>query len=96
MRPEYYPKESWKARNILQVFMRTIDCMEKEVSTSDVLIGKLMARKDATLNFYYTPRVLTDNSLIFDKEQMTGWCNEAYASIINDTTAMRTFALKRG
>lgn len=96
MRPENYPAESWKAKNILQVFMRTVDLMEKEVSTSDVIIGKLLARKDVTLNFYYTPRVLTDNSLVFDKEQMTGWWNEAYASVMDDTMAVRTVALKRG
>ncbi len=96
MRPENYPRESWKAKNILQVFMRTVDVMEKEVSTSDVLIGKLLARKDVTLNFYYTPRVLTDNSLIFDEKQMSGWWDEAYASVMNDTIAMRTVALRRG
>jgi len=30
------------------------------------------------LNFYYTPTILTTNSLIFDKEKMTKWWQSGF------------------
>lgn len=78
-RPKVYPIENWKANGIWSVLMRTIDLMEREVSYSDVIIANLLANdNDVKLNIYYTPRVLTDNSLIFNKEIMTAWWDEGY------------------
>lgn len=98
LRPEIFPIENWKGKNILDVFMRTIDLMQTEVSESDVLIGKLMAEKKVVLNLYFTPRVLTTNSLMFDKKQMTEWWNEAYDSIKNspDNLPKQSFVFKKG
>ena len=78
-RPKVYPKDNWEPDGILDVLMRTIDLMEREISYSDVLIGRLIAGdKDITLNIRYTPRVLTKNSLVFNKEIMTAWWYEGY------------------
>ena len=64
---------------MFEVLTRTIDLMEREISYSDVLIGKLIAQnKNVTLNFYYTPYLLTKNSLIFNKEEMEKWWKEGY------------------
>ena len=50
------------------------------VEKHNVTIGKLAAKnKDVKLNLYYTPSVLTMNSLIFDKEKMALWWKEGYA-----------------
>ncbi len=50
------------------------------VEKHNVTIGKLAAKNnDVKLNLYYTPTVLTMNSLIFDKEKMTLWWKEGYA-----------------
>ena len=49
------------------------------VEKHNVTIGKLAARhKDVKLNLYYTPTVLTVNSLIFDKKKMARWWEEGY------------------
>jgi adenine-specific DNA-methyltransferase len=79
LRPEKYEEEKWKPKNMFDVLTRTIDLMEKEISISDVVIAKLQAKeKNVKLNFYYTPYKLTDNSLIFNKEQMEKWWKEGY------------------
>lgn len=50
------------------------------VEKHNVTIGKLAAKnKNVKLNLYYTPTVLTMNSLIFDKEKMTLWWKQGYA-----------------
>lgn len=69
----------WKSTNILDLFLRTIDIMNMEISNDDVMIGQLNGRlKEITLNFYYTPYKLTDNCIMFDKEEMTGWWDLGY------------------
>lgn len=82
LRPEFYNKDNWNPDNMFDVMMRTIDLMQKEISSSDVLIGKLKAHeREVVLNFYYTPYNLTNNSLIFDREQMLKWWQEGYEYI---------------
>jgi predicted patatin/cPLA2 family phospholipase len=79
LRPEFYDKENWNPDNMFDVMLRTIDLMQKEISTSDVLIGKLKAGiKEVKLNFYYTPYNLTNNALVFNKEEMLKWWKEGY------------------
>jgi len=53
--------------------------MLENVERHNITIGKLSAKqKDVTLNLYYTPTVLTTNSLVFDKEQMKKWWKSGY------------------
>jgi len=55
-------------RNLVHGILRTIDMMHSELYKDDVQIGKLKAKtEDITLNLFYTPRKLTNNSLVFDK-----------------------------
>lgn len=66
-------------RNLLHGILTEIDMMHNELSKDDVQIGKLKAKdEEVVLNFYYTPRKLTNNSLVFDKEVMTDWWEEGY------------------
>ena len=45
-----------------------------QVEHHDIIEGKLAAMSaDATLNTYYTPTKLTENSLVFNKEEMREW-----------------------
>tara|TARA_R110000751_G_scaffold39596_1_gene93886 strand:- start:174 stop:1139 length:966 start_codon:yes stop_codon:yes gene_type:complete len=68
-------------RNAFHYIFRTIDLMMLEIGRSDIQIGKLKAKdEDVKLNFYYTPRKLTNNSLIFNKENMASWWEEGYIS----------------
>ena len=66
-------------RNIFHGILTEIDMMHYELSKDDVQIGKLKALVgEININFYYTPRKLTNNSLIFDKVVMEGWWDEGF------------------
>ncbi|TXD82340.1 patatin-like phospholipase family protein [Subsaximicrobium wynnwilliamsii] len=48
--------------------------MVDRIENSNIRIGKFVAtNNDAIINFYYTPTVLTTNSLVFRKDKMTQW-----------------------
>ena len=52
---------------------------EEVIEEQNVKIGKFTANyQDALINFYYTPTILTTNSLVFDQEQMTKWWKSGY------------------
>lgn len=66
-------------RNLMHGIITEIDMMHNELLRDDIQIGKLKAKnEDVIINFYYTPRKLTNNSLIFDKDIMTEWWEEGY------------------
>lgn len=51
----------------------------EQVSKHNVSIGKLASvHHDVQLNLYYTPTILTTNSLVFDKELMTEWWEQGF------------------
>jgi NTE family protein len=53
--------------------------MLDRIEYQNINIGKFVAsNQDAIINFYYTPTVLTTNSLIFDKEKMTKWWQSGF------------------
>lgn len=60
---------------MLNLFGHLLDQVER----NDVEIGKLAAKtNNATLNLYYTPTSLTENSLIFSKRLMEKWWLQGY------------------
>ncbi len=53
--------------------------MADRIEKQNIRIGKLVAANNsAIVNLYYTPTVLTTNSLIFDKEKMAQWWESGY------------------
>ncbi|WP_458626148.1 patatin-like phospholipase family protein [Winogradskyella sp. PC D3.3] len=53
--------------------------MLDRIESQNIKIGKFVASNhDAIINFYYTPTVLTTNSLIFDKVKMTKWWESGF------------------
>ncbi|MDY0779675.1 patatin-like phospholipase family protein [Tenacibaculum sp. IB213877] len=80
------------AKNPFSLMLDVFDFMLEHVEKHNVTIGKLSAKhNDVKLNLYYTPTVLTTNSLIFDKKLMTDWWEQGYyhamsenAEIMND------------
>ena len=53
--------------------------MLRHVESHNITIGKLAANnKNIKLNLYYTPTVLTTNSLVFDKVLMRKWWKSGY------------------
>jgi len=67
------------ARNAFSLLLKTFRFMATQISMSDLMIGKLMGmNRRVDIRIYYTPRQLTDNSLIFDPELMGQWWEEGY------------------
>ncbi len=53
--------------------------MLDRIESQNIKIGKFAAsHHDAIINFYFTPTVLTTNSLIFEKEKMTKWWQSGF------------------
>ena len=67
------------SKNVFSLITNLFAFMLDRIEKQNITIGKFAAsNKDAILNFYYTPSVLTTNSLIFDEEQMTAWWESGY------------------
>ena len=67
------------AKNPFSLLFDVFDFMLTNVERHNITIGKLAAkRKGVKLNLYYTPTVLTTNSLIFDEVLMRKWWNSGY------------------
>ena len=68
-----------KAKNAFSLLFDVFDFMLANVERHNITIGKLSAKHhDVKLNLYYTPTVLTTNSLIFDKKLMAKWWEAGY------------------
>lgn len=66
-------------RNPFELITTLFSFMLDRIEKQNIRIGKLVANQNnAILNFYYTPSVLTTNSLIFDKKRMTLWWKKGY------------------
>ncbi|MBA4744026.1 MAG: patatin-like phospholipase family protein [Muricauda sp.] len=67
------------SKNPFDLITTIFGFMLDRIENQNIRIGKLVAnRKGAIINFYYTPTVLTTNSLIFNKERMTLWWKRGY------------------
>jgi NTE family protein len=68
-----------KTKSILHFFNILIAMLTDNTQYDDENLGRLLAEhKNVKLNFYYTPRKLTENALIFEKKQMQAWYKEGY------------------
>ncbi|MCJ7465288.1 MAG: patatin-like phospholipase family protein [Maribacter sp.] len=62
------------SKNAFSLLTTMFAFMLDRIETQNITIGKYVAaHHGAIINFYYTPTVLTTNSLIFNKEKMTAW-----------------------
>lgn len=62
------------SRNAFSVLTNIHAYMADRIEKQNIRIGKLVAgNKGCIINFYYTPSVLTTNSLIFDSKLMHNW-----------------------
>ncbi|MEP3210159.1 MAG: patatin-like phospholipase family protein [Maribacter sp.] len=67
------------SRNPFELLTTMLSFILDRIENQNIRIGKLVAnQKDAIINLYYTPTILTTNSLIFDKEKMTRWWKRGY------------------
>lgn len=67
------------SKNPFDLITTIIGFVLDRIEDQNIRIGKLVAnQKGAIINFYYTPTILTTNSLIFNKERMTLWWKRGY------------------
>jgi len=67
------------AKNPFSLLFNVQEFMMEHVEKHNITIGKLSAKQnDVKLNLYYTPTVLTTNSLVFNKKEMTTWWQSGY------------------
>ncbi len=67
------------SKNVFSLITNLFAFMLDRIETQNIKIGKFAAaNNDAILNFYYTPSVLTTNSLIFDEKKMKAWWESGY------------------
>lgn len=78
------------SRNPFSLLTTMFSFMLDRITHQNIRIGKFVAtHNNAIINFYYTPTVLTTNSLIFDKDKMTRWWQSGYdfAKIKNSSSS---------
>ena len=67
------------SRNPFSLLTNMFGFMLDRIEQQNIRIGKFVANnQDAIINFYYTPTILTTNSLVFEKEQMSKWWESGY------------------
>lgn len=67
------------SKNVFALLTSMFAFMLDRIEKQNIRIGKFVANHHgAIINFYYTPTVLTTNSLIFEKEKMTAWWESGY------------------
>ncbi len=67
------------SRNPFDLITHLFNFMQIHIEKSNISIGKLEAEnRDVKLNLFYTPTVLTTNSLIFERERMRKWWRQGF------------------
>ncbi len=65
--------------NVFSLLSNLHGYMMDRIEKQNIAIGKYAAgNTDAIINFYYTPTVLTTNSLVFNKEKMQAWWQSGF------------------
>lgn len=67
------------SKNVFALLTNMHSYMADRIEKQNIRIGKFVAtNKDVIINLYYTPTVLTTNSLIFDKQMMGLWWEKGH------------------
>ena len=67
------------SKNVFSLITNMHAFMANRIEKQNIRIGRFTAaHKDVIINLYYTPTVLTTNSLIFDNKLMTQWWQSGY------------------
>jgi len=67
------------SKNVFSLISNLHDFMINRIEKQNITIGKFAAsHHGAIINLYYTPTLLTTNSLVFKKEQMSQWWESGY------------------
>lgn len=68
-----------RSRNAFDLLLSTLDFMGDQIIKDNIKVGQLLAKENGIkLRIFYTPKVLTTNSLIFDQNEMEKWWQEGW------------------
>lgn len=68
------------SKNVFSLITNLHFYMAERIEKQNIRVGKLVAAKnDVLINFYYTPTVLTTNSLVFDDMMMEKWWKDGFS-----------------
>ena len=68
-----------RSRNAFDLVLSTLDFMGDQIVNDNIKVGHLMAKeKGVKLRVFYTPKVLTTNSLVFQQDEMEKWWQEGW------------------
>ena len=71
-------------KNPFSLMFNLFSFMFDQVEDHDTIVGKLAAiNKNVSLNLYYTPSKLTENSLVFNKKLMRSWWKQGFQYAAN-------------
>lgn len=82
----YLDVDSGFAENLIDNVDISLNAMRYDIEF-EYLVPKMFhiaLEREIKINAYFLPRKLSNNSLVFNKQQMTEWWNEAEQSIKND------------
>jgi len=73
-------------RNSFEVILRIFDFMMNQHISNDLTIGEMAGTNQMVkLNIWQPPQELTNNPLIFDTEQMSGWWQQGFNYALNNS-----------
>ena len=79
LQPRHRALVSPPSTNPFLLLLRTINFMQHQLSRDDISVSLAEARHSGTrIRLIHTPEELTDNSFIFDPNQMTQWWRMGY------------------
>ena len=68
-----------RSRNAFDLLLSTLDFMGDTIVNDNIKVGQLLAKeKGVKLRIFYTPKILTTNSLVFDQYEMEKWWQEGW------------------
>lgn len=78
--PRYSNKQHAKSRNAFDVLMQSMQFVLKQIAYDDIYIGHLESiyNDQVKVRYFFTPRLLTENSFYFDPIEMKEWWKEGY------------------
>lgn len=80
LRPRHHIRTSPPATNAFMLLLKTFNFMQVQLAHDDIQMSLMESRFGGNkIRLIHTPEELTDNSFIFDPEQMLGWWNKGYS-----------------
>lgn len=82
--------ETSSVKDLIHNINKSIEAMRFDIEFENLLeSARVYSKRNAEVTFYFLPRELTNNSLLFDKKQMTEWWEEGYATAYDESRIIR-------